>query len=87
MKHVANGIYIAIEQALEAEDDVPPVKRADNRKVEQSVVGNSLWELLDTSTIILTHANSHTEQQVIVYESIIDPHLNARRLIPKERTY
>jgi hypothetical protein len=85
VEHVANGIDATIKEAAKAEDDIPPVQGADNSNIEQTVVSNSLRELLDTTTIILTYANGHTEHQVIVDQSTVNPYLSACGLVSKER--
>ena len=60
--HMSDTVNITIKQAIDTEQKMPPMERADKRNIEQSVIGNSLRQLLHTSTVELTDTNSKAEQ-------------------------
>mgnify|MGYP003517506539 CR=1 FL=1 len=73
MKHMTDGIYTTIKEAAKAEDNVPPVDRSNECDVEQAIVGNSLGELLHTTTVVLTDTDSYAEEEAVGDELIVDP--------------
>lgn len=78
---VSNTIHRTIEEAVEAEQQMPPMERFNQSNIEHTVVGNSTWQKLEASTVILTDTDSGTIKQVVMYQLTINPHLDARRTI------
>ena len=74
---VSNTIHRTIEEAVEAEQQMPPMERLNQSNIEHTVVGNSTWQKLEASTVILTDTDSGTIKQVVMYQLTINPHLDA----------
>lgn len=70
---VADLVDFAVEEFVEAEDDVPEVNGAHQRDVEHAVVGHGVGQLLDTAAVVLAHTERDTEQQVVVDPFAVDP--------------
>ena len=58
---VAYGVDASVEEAAQAEDDVPPMYGSYECEVEQSVVSNGIGQLLHTATIVFTDAHREAE--------------------------
>ena len=84
---VADGVDSTIEEATQTEDDVPPMYGAYHRDVQKTIVGNSIWQLLDTTTVELAHTDSDAKEQVVVYQLVVDPHLRTRGAVCEEGAY
>ena len=81
LQDVADAVDAAVEQVAEAEEDVPEVDRADERQVQLAVIRHGAGQLLDAAAVELADADGDRQQQVVVDQPVVDPHLHARRLV------
>ena len=58
--------------------------RPDERHVEHTVVGHSLGKLLHTAAVVLADTDGDAQQQVVVDQPVIDPHLHSGGFITEE---
>ena len=49
---VADGVDATIEESAQTEDNMPPVEWLDKGDIEQSVICNRLWKLLNASAVV-----------------------------------
>ena len=75
---MTDRVDATVEESAQTEDDMPPVERLDKGYIEQSVVGNCLWQLHNTATVIFADTCSNAEEQVVVYLLAIDHNLYTR---------
>jgi macrodomain Ter protein organizer (MatP/YcbG family) len=74
---VSNTIHRTVKEAVEAEQQMPPMKRLDKSDIKHTIVGNSTWQKLKTTTVVLTDTDSGTIEQIVVDQLAINPHLDA----------
>ena len=79
-----DAVDAAVEQVVEAEQQVPEMHGTHQRHVEHTVVGHGVGQLLHAADVVLTDADGDAEQQVVVNQPVVDPHLHARRLVAEE---
>ena len=61
--------------------------RTDERQIEETVVGHSVRQLLNTTAVVLTDADCDAEQQVVIDLLAVDNHARTRRLVGEERAH
>lgn len=60
MDTVTYAIDRTVEEAVEAEQQMPPMERLDKSDIKHTIIGNSTWQKLETTTVVLTDTNSGT---------------------------
>ena len=84
LQDVTDAVDAAVEQVVEPEKQVPEVHRTNQRQVEHAIVGNRLGQLLDAAAVELADAHGGRQQQVVVDQPSVHPHLHTRRLVAEE---
>ena len=60
--NMTNRVDSTVEQTAQTEEYMPPMHWAYHSNIQQTIVGNSRRQLLDTATVILTYAYSDAEE-------------------------